>query len=54
MLIKKGKTEGLLTTEEISDTLSGLELSKDQIENIYDVIHNLEIDIVSEDNIYKL
>ena len=50
MLIKKGKTEGLLTTEEISDTLSGLELSKDQIENIYDVIHNLEIEIVSEED----
>ena len=50
MLISKGKTEGLLATEEISDTLSGLELSKDQIENIYDVIHNLEIEIVSEED----
>ncbi len=49
MLINKGKADGLLTTEEISDTLSGLELSKDQIENIYDVIHNLEIEIVSEE-----
>ena len=50
MLINKGKAEGLLTTEEISDTLSELELSKDQIENIYDVIHNLEIEIVSEED----
>lgn len=50
MLLSKGKTVGLLTTKEISGTLSGLELSKDQIENIYDVINNLEIEIVSEED----
>jgi len=50
MLISKGKTEGLLTTEEISDTLSGLELSKDQIENIFNIIDKLEIEIVSEED----
>ena len=48
MLINKGKTEGLLTTEEISDALSDLELSKDQIENIFNIIDKLEIDIVDE------
>ena len=48
MLIKKGKTEGLLTTEEISDALSDLELSVDQIENIFDTIDKLEIDIIDE------
>jgi RNA polymerase primary sigma factor len=48
MLISKGKTEGLLTTEEISDTLLGLELSMDQIENIFNTIDKLEIDIIDE------
>jgi RNA polymerase primary sigma factor len=50
MLISKGKADGLLTTEEITETLSDIELTKDQIENIYDVIHNLEIEIVSEED----
>ena len=48
MLINKGKTEGLLTTEEISDALSDLELSQDQIENIFNTIDKLEIDIIDE------
>jgi len=41
MLISKGKADGLLTTEEIAETLSDIELSKEQIENIYEVIQNL-------------
>ena len=49
-LINKGKEEGLLTTEEIGETLSNIDLSKEQIENIYDVIQNLGIEIVSEDD----
>ncbi|MEA2015714.1 MAG: RNA polymerase sigma factor RpoD [Actinomycetota bacterium] len=50
MLISKGKTEGILTTEEVTETLSDIELSKEQIENIYDVIQNLGIEIISEDD----
>ena len=50
MLISKGRVYGLLTTEEITETLSDIELSKDQVENIYDVIHNLGIEIVSEED----
>jgi len=49
-LITKGKAEGLLTTEEISETLSEVDLSKEQIENIYDVIENLGIEIVDEED----
>ncbi len=49
-LISKGKTEGILTAEEIAENLSDIELSKEQIENIYDVIQNLGIEIVSEDD----
>ena len=50
ILISKGKVDGLLTMEEITETLSDVELSKEQIENIYDVIQNLGIEIVSEDD----
>ena len=49
-LITKGKADGLLTTEEITDTLSEIDLTKDQIENIYDVIENLGIEIVNEED----
>ncbi|MCG2789164.1 MAG: hypothetical protein L6405_04325 [Actinomycetia bacterium] len=49
-LISKGKEEGILTTEEITETLSDIDLSKEQIENIYDVIQNLGIEIVSEED----
>ncbi|MBM3706641.1 MAG: RNA polymerase sigma factor RpoD [Actinobacteria bacterium] len=49
-LINKGREEGMLTTEEITETLSNLDLSKEQIENIYDVIQNLAIEIVSEED----
>ncbi len=48
MLISKGETEGLLTNEEISDVLSEMERSKDQIENIFNIMDKLEIDIVDE------
>ena len=34
-LISKGKAEGTLTFEEITDILPRLDLSKSQIENIY-------------------
>lgn len=48
ILISKGKAEGLLTIEEVSDSLSDLELSKDQIENIFKVFDKLDIDVVDE------
>lgn len=45
-LISKGKAEGTLTFEEITDILPRLDLSKSQIENIYNAIHRLDIDIL--------
>ncbi|MCG9478681.1 MAG: RNA polymerase sigma factor RpoD [Actinomycetia bacterium] len=48
-LISKGKAEGTLTFEEITDTLPRLDLSKSQIENIYNAIHRLDIDILGKD-----
>ncbi|MCK5566930.1 MAG: sigma-70 family RNA polymerase sigma factor, partial [Actinomycetia bacterium] len=47
-LLEKGKSDGMLAYEEIIDTLSDLELSKDQIENIFSTIDKLEIDIIDE------
>ena len=49
-LISKGREEGVLTTEEIGDMLSDIDLTKEQIENIYDVMQNLEIEIISEED----
>ena len=49
-LISKGKSDGMLTTEEITETLSEVDLSKEQIENIYDVMENLGIEIVKEED----
>ncbi|MCJ7473340.1 MAG: RNA polymerase sigma factor RpoD [Actinobacteria bacterium] len=49
-LITKGKFDGLLTTEEIAETLSEVDLNKEQIENIYDVIENLGIEIIDEED----
>jgi len=50
MLINKGRSEGILTTEEIAETLSDIDLTKEQIENIYDVLQNLGIEIISEED----
>jgi len=48
-LISKGREEGILTNDEISETLSEIDLTKEQIDNIYDVIQNLGIEIANED-----
>ncbi len=48
-LINKGKEEGILTSDEINDTLSEIDLTKEQVDNIYKVIANLDIEIVNEE-----
>ncbi|HAJ95478.1 MAG TPA: hypothetical protein DCP02_04500, partial [Actinobacteria bacterium] len=50
-LITKGKTNGLLTTEEITETLSEIDLNKEQMENIYSVVEDLGIEIVDEEDV---
>jgi len=47
-LIAKGRAEGYITVEEISDTLSELDLTQEQIENVFKVFDKLEIDVVEE------
>lgn len=44
-LIKKGKEEGSLTYEEIMDSLEEIELDSDDIEKIYELFNELDIDI---------
>ncbi|MDD3520675.1 MAG: RNA polymerase sigma factor RpoD [Actinomycetota bacterium] len=48
-LISKGKEEGVLAKEDITETLSEIDLTIEQIDNIYDVIQNLGIEIVNEE-----
>lgn len=50
-LIEKGKEEGVLTYDEIMDSLEEIELTTDDIEKIYDLFHKLEIDIVESDEL---
>ncbi len=47
-LIERGKAKGLLTYQEVMDTLSELELNSEQIERLYDRFEALNIDVVEE------
>ncbi|MGM0366291.1 MAG: RNA polymerase sigma factor RpoD [Actinomycetota bacterium] len=50
-LIAKGKANGTLTFEEITDTLSRLDLSKSKIENVFNAINKLNIDILGKSRV---
>jgi len=47
-LISKGKRRGLLTYAEIMNTLQGIELNANQIDDIYEVLTDLGIEVVPE------
>lgn len=47
-LIEKGKKRGSLTYQEIVDTLQGIELTPEQIDDLYDHLNHLGIDIIPE------
>lgn len=47
-LIEKGKKRGALTYTEIMDTLQGTELSPDQIDDVYEKISAMGIEVVPE------
>ncbi len=49
-LIKKGKNKGQLNYEEIMDTLEKIELNTEQINKIYDVIRENNIEIIEKDD----
>jgi RNA polymerase primary sigma factor len=46
-LIKKGKKTGSLTIKEIQDKLYEFELNKDQIDEIYDALSEMDIDVIT-------
>ncbi len=45
-LIQRGKKKGVLTYQEIMDTLQGIDLSPDQIDSIYEHFNSLGIEIM--------
>ncbi len=45
-LLERGKKKGILSYEEIMDTLEEIELEPDQIEKVYESIENMGIEIV--------
>merc|ERR1711879_1136902 len=46
-LIKKGKKAGSLTIKEIQDKLYEFELNKDQIDEIYDALSEMDIEVIT-------
>ena len=48
-LVEKGEKEGQLTYKEIMDALEDLELDSDDIDRIYDVFHERNIDILENE-----
>lgn len=48
-LIKKGKEKGILTYEELAESLKGLELDSDSLDDLYNAFHENNIEIISED-----
>lgn len=47
-LIDKGKKQGCLTLSEIMEAFSETELDKDQVENLYETLGNLGIEIIED------
>ena len=47
-LVDMGKEKGQLTYEEIMDKLENVDLNTEDIERIYDVFHERDIEIIEE------
>lgn len=48
-LMEKGKKAGTLTYKEIMDALQGVDLTPEQIDDVYEKLSNMGIDVVSEE-----
>ena len=48
-LVKIGKCKGYITFEELADNLKGLELDSDALDELYNLFHNLGIEVVSDE-----
>jgi len=49
-LVEKGKKRGALTYHEIMDTLQGVELTPDQIDEVYEHLGSMGIEVVADDS----
>ncbi len=47
-LLKKGKEKGTLTYEELAESLKGLEMDADSLDELYNAFHDNNIEIISE------
>ena len=47
-LLEKGKEKGFLTFEELAESLKGLELDSDSLDDLYNAFHDNNIDVISE------
>ena len=48
-LIKMGKAKGYITFEELAENLKGLELDSDDLDELYNLFHDMGIEVVSEE-----
>ena len=48
-LIKLGKTKGYITYEDLASELKGLDMDADSLDEIYNVLNDLEIEVVAEE-----
>ncbi|WP_283243732.1 RNA polymerase sigma factor RpoD [Guopingia tenuis] len=48
-IIELGKSKGVITYKEITDILDDTELKPEQLEKLYDVLEDMNIDIIDED-----
>ena len=47
-LVKKGKEAGFITYEDLAESLKGLELDADSLDDLYNTLTENNIEIVSE------
>ena len=47
-LLEKGKEKGVLTYEELAESLKGLEMDADSLDELYNAFHDNNIEIISE------
>ena len=50
LLVKRGQKKGSLTYSEIASILGEVEIDKDQLDDIYDSLTSMGIEVVSEDD----
>ena len=53
-LLAKSKNKGTITYKEIEDSLEKVELDKEQMDELYDSLASLGIEIISEDDVVEL